>query len=144
METGGQSDHAIQPEVNAVTVPIIKVPSPSQAVCGATRLPTNPPAAEQSAPAMGPKKIPESGDKAAANEKLLPVPSIGTEGITCDAETKAAQTAITAGWIREGKDKFLSCFSVMLLSAKVYHELVIYGSITITHSQLPILYVSLY
>ena len=97
METGGQSDHAIQPEVKAVTVTIIKVPGPSHAVCGATRLPTNPPAAEQRLPAMGPKKIPESGDNAAANEKLLPVPSIGTEGIICDAETKAAHTAITAG-----------------------------------------------
>jgi hypothetical protein len=65
---------------------------------------------------MGPKKIPESGDNAAANEKLLPVPSIGTEGIICDAETKAAHTAITAGWIPDGKDNFLSVFSVILLS----------------------------
>jgi hypothetical protein len=62
---------------------------------------------------MGPKKMPESGDNAAANEKLLPVPIIGTEGIICDAETKAAHTAITAGWIREGKDNFVSVFSIM-------------------------------
>jgi hypothetical protein len=103
MATGGHALHAIQPEVKAVVVPMIKVPKPSHAVWGATRLPIKPPAAEQSAPAKGRSKIPERGYNAAARVKGLPVPSIGTaSGTKCAAPTKAAHTAITAGCIIAG------------------------------------------
>jgi hypothetical protein len=93
----GQYPRAIQPVVKAVVVPMIKVPMPIQAVWGAIILPINPPTAEQRAPAIGPKNIPDSGVKAAVTEKVLPVPNIGMDGSMWPAATIAAQTATTAG-----------------------------------------------
>ena len=111
MLTKGQRPQEIQPEVKAVTVPMIKVPKPSQAVCGAIKLPIKPPAAEHKAPARGPKKIPDSGDKTAVSENVAPVPTIGIVGSKCPAATIAAQAAIIAGCI--GKENFLLVLSFM-------------------------------
>ena len=111
MLTRGQRPQEMQPDVKAVTVPMMKVPKPSQAVCGAIKLPMNPPAAEQRAPARGPKNIPESGDKTAVSENVAPVPTMGIVGSKCPAATIAAQAAITAGWI--DRENFLEVLSFM-------------------------------
>ena len=96
-EMTGHLLQAMQPAVNAVIVPMIKVPIPIHAVCGAIKLPIKPPTAEQRAPVTGPKKIPDNGESADVREKALPVPQIGMVGKICPAATIAAQTAITAG-----------------------------------------------
>jgi hypothetical protein len=57
---------------------------------------------------MGPKKIPESGYRATASVKGLPVPRIGNaNGTRCAAPTRAAHTAMTAGCIVAGNASLL-------------------------------------
>ena len=80
MTAGGRFPHAIQPAVKAVVVPIMKVPRPTHAVYGAIRLPRKHPTAEHRAPAIGPKKIPDSGISAEDTEKVPPVPMMGNVG----------------------------------------------------------------
>jgi hypothetical protein len=75
------------------------------------RLPIKPPAAEQSAPVTGPKKIPERGKRAALREKVLPVPDMGIVGSICPMAIIAAHTAITAGCVLAGTDGFRVSFS---------------------------------
>ena len=97
MAKGGHFPQAMQPVVKAVVVPMMKVPRPTHAVYGAIRLPRKHPTAEHRAPAIGPKKIPDSGISTEDIEKVPPVPKMGNVGSMWTEAITAAHTAATAG-----------------------------------------------